>query len=292
MRANVTSSILACLLTLTGSLAMTGSEALAGAAVAQSAATPVRLIPHRAVYNLSLARSDGGSRGIDTARGRIAFDFGGDACEGYTLNYRQVTVMEGGDTGSRTLDVRTATFEAADGKSMRFKTDSSTDGSPTSNIDGEATRTDGASLSVRVRQPKRETLNLPGDPIFPTEHMKRLIVAAQGGENTLAIKLYDGSDDGRKVYDTLTLIGHKIEPGAGANLEESAKQDALAKSVRWPVTISYFNASSGDQTPAYTISFDLYDNGVSRALKLDYGDFALKGDLQKLEVQPYTSCQR
>ena len=36
--------------------------------------------------------------------------------------------MEGGETGSRTLDVRTATFEAANGRSMRFKTDSSAEG--------------------------------------------------------------------------------------------------------------------------------------------------------------------
>ena len=28
------------------------------------------------------------------------------------------------------------------------------------------------------------------------------------------------------------------------------------------------------------ISFELYENGVSRALKLDYGEFALKGDTQ------------
>jgi hypothetical protein len=280
MRAIVISSTFAFLLTV------------AGSAGAETANAPVRLVPHRAVYDLSLARSDGGSRGIDTARGRIAFDFGGDACDGYTLNYRQVTVMEGGDTGSRTLDVRTATFEAPDGRSMRFKTDSSADGNTTSRIDGEASRTDGASLAVRVRLPKRQVLNLPGDPIFPTEHMKRLIVAAQNGETKLALKVYDGSDDGQKVYDTLSLIGHRIEPGAGANVEDAAKQEALAKSVRWPVTISYFNASSADQTPAYTISFDLYDNGISRALKLDYGDFALKGDLQKLEVHPYTACQR
>src|SRR3954462_7188497 len=131
MRAIIASSSLACLLTVTGS------------ALTQAADEPVRLVPHRAVYDLGLLRSDGGSRGIDTARGRIAFDFGGDACDGYTLNYRQVTLMGGRDTRPRTPDVRTATCEAADGKTMRFKTDSSTDGTPTSSIDGEAARTDG-----------------------------------------------------------------------------------------------------------------------------------------------------
>ncbi len=51
--------------------------------------------------------------------------------------------------------------------------------------------------------------------------------------------------------------------------------------------------ANGDQTPAYTISFDLYENGVSRALKLDYGDFALRGELKSLDVSPATgACQR
>src|SRR3712207_5884759 len=95
----------------------------ASPAGAQSGANAIQLVPHRAVYDLSLLRS-GGSNGVESARGRIAFDFGGDACEGYTLKYRQVTVLDSNESGQRTLDVRTATFEAADGRSMRFKTDS------------------------------------------------------------------------------------------------------------------------------------------------------------------------
>ena len=58
------------------------------------------------------------------------------------------------------------------------------------------------------------------------------------------------------------------------------------------MTISYFTAGSGDQRPAYAISFELYENGISRALKLDYGDFALKGELQSLDILPATPCQR
>jgi hypothetical protein len=265
---------------------------LSSAAVAETAGGPVRLVPHRAVYDLSLLRSGGGSRSVENASGRIAFDFGGDACEGYTLKYRQVTVLESGETGSRTLDVRTATYEAGDGRSMRFKTDSRLESVSDESVDGDAdVRTDG-SIAIRLKRPKRETLTLPGQPIFPSEHMKRLIEAARAGQTTVAVKLYDGSDDGKKVYDTLALIGHRIEPGTVANVEEPARQEKMAQLPRWPVTISYFTAGSGDQMPAYTISFELYENGVSRALKLDYGDFALKGQLQSLELLPDTSCQR
>ena len=265
--------------------------ALAPAAASAPSTGSVRLVPHRAVYDLSLASAAGSSRSIDSASGRIAFDFGGDACDGYTLKYRQVTVLESGESGQRTLDVRTATFESADGKSIRFKTDSRLEGVSADNVDGDAEMRDDA-LAVRLKEPKRETITLQGRALFPSEHLKRLIEAGRAGQTTVSVKVYDGSDDGKRVYDTLALIGRRIDPGAGANLEPPAKHEALARLPRWPMTISYFKAGTGDQTPAYTISFELYENGISRALKLDYGDFALKGDLANLEVLPFSACDR
>jgi hypothetical protein len=267
------------------------SALLAGLAAAPAGAVgkAVQLAPHRAVYDLSLLRS-GGSGGLENARGRIAIEFGGDACEGYTTKFRQVTVLESSEAGSRTLDTRTVTYEAADGAALRFKTDSR-DGRADEAVDGEASVRDG-NLSIRLKQPKSETLQVRAQPVFPSAHMKRLIEAGQAGQSALAVQVFDGSDDGKKVYDTYAVIGRRIEPGAGTNLEKSATQDPVARLPRWPVTISYYKADAGDQTPTYTLSFELYENGISRALKLDYGDFALKGDLQSLEVSAASSCSR
>jgi hypothetical protein len=263
---------------------------LAASAPSSGAPDTISLTPHRAVYDLALAKG-GGSRNMEGARGRIAFEFTGDACEGYALNYRQVTVLDSSETGARTSDLRTTTFESGDGKSLRFKTDSQMEGTKRSNVDGEADLQPGR-LAIRLRQPKRETFSVPGDPLFPTAHMKRLIVAARAGETTLTVKMFDGSDDGRKVYDTLAVIGRRIEPGAGEGLEAASRQDGLMRLPRWPVTLSYFAPGDGERTPIYTIGFELYENGVSRALRLDYGDFALTGDLQNLELYRESACRR
>jgi hypothetical protein len=269
------------------------SIALSAPAAAETVKSPVHLVPHRAVYDLSLLRSEG-ARGLDSARGRIAMDFGGNACEGYTLSYRQVTVLEGGEVGSRTVDTRTATYEAGDGLSMRFKSTSTMHGLTKDGVDGDAKLTPDGTLDVRFKQPRNATFAAAGQPVFPTEHLKRLIEAGRNGQTTLSVRVYDGSDNGQKVYDTLGLIGKQIDPGAGADLEEPARQKSLANLARWPVTISYFTEGAGERTPVYTISFELYENGVSRGLKLDYGDFALKGDLQSLQIQTAAApaCQR
>ncbi|MCJ2140167.1 EipB family protein, partial [Methylobacterium sp. E-066] len=46
----------------------------------------------------------------------------------------------------------------------------------------------------------------------------------------------------------------------------------------------YYTPGVGERTPIYTLGFDLYENGVSGALKLDYGEFAILGDMTALDI--------
>ena len=106
--------------------------------------------------------------------------------------------------------------------------------------------------------------------------------------------VYDGSDNGEKIYDTLTVIGQPIAPDEHKPTDAAAGQAALAGLTRWPVTISYFDRAvaekAGEQTPVYAITFELYENGISRALMLDYGDFVLSGEMTSLEMKDAKPC--
>jgi hypothetical protein len=46
----------------------------------------------------------------------------------------------------------------------------------------------------------------------------------------------------------------------------------------------------GEQTPVYSISFELYENGISRALILDYTDFTITGEMTSLEMKKEKPC--
>src|SRR2546430_11234527 len=48
---------------------------------------------HQALYELSLVKSRG-SNAINSARGRILYNFSGSACEGYTSEFRQVSELD------------------------------------------------------------------------------------------------------------------------------------------------------------------------------------------------------
>jgi hypothetical protein len=126
--------------------------------------------------------------------------------------------------------------------------------------------------------------------------MRRIVVAAREGKTILEFPVYDGSETGEKLYNTLTVIGRPIAPGAKPPADAAAKTPALAKLTRWPVTISYFDKleegadRGGEQTPVYSIGFELYENGISRGLVLDYNDFTITGELSSLEMKKEKAC--
>jgi hypothetical protein len=99
-------------------------------------------------------------------------------------------------------------------------------------------------------------------------------------------RVYDGSDTGAKIYATMAVIGKEATKPS----EDATNAEALKDVRRWPVVVSYFNEASKDTAPEYTLSYDLYENGVSGSLKLDYGTFALRAQLRRLEILPASVC--
>ena len=112
----------------------------------------------------------------------------------------------------------------------------------------------------------------------------------------LELMVYDGSDNGEKVYNTLSVIGQPI-PGDRPSPRPipSTANDVMKSLTRWPVTVSYYDrdakAKDGEQTPVYAMSFELFENGVSRALVLDYNDFVISGALGKFDVKDSKPCK-
>lgn len=255
----------------------------------------VFLAPHRAIYDLKLLKAHG-SRGIDAVAGRILYDFSGNVCDGYTLDFRQVSDMESREGQSVVSDMRSLTWEDGKARSFRFNTTNKLDSHGVTEVGGHAER--GAkAVRVRLTKPARHGFSVSADAVFPTEHMRRIIEAARAGKTTLSFPVYDGSDTGLKVYDTLTIIGKEIPPGAQPPKDAAANVPAMAKLARWPVTISYFEQQSAakqqthEQTPTYVISFELYENGISRALLLQYSDFTLTGKLTALTLKKPKPCK-
>src|SRR6202171_5848328 len=281
----------------TRSLVVTIAAVAVGSGVAggsANAAASGPFLAHQALYELNLVKSRG-SNSINSARGRILYNFSGSACEGYTSEFRQVSELDSGEGKVTLSDLRSTSWEDGAGKSYRFKIDARMNDADSSPVDGVAERS-GDHITVKLTQPENKTFALDGATVFPTEQIQRIIAAARQGKSVLELMVYDGSDNGEKVYNTLSVIGQPI-PGDRtiAAPDPSPANDVMKSLTRWPVTVSYYDrdakAKDGEQTPVYAMSFELYENGVSRALVLDYNDFVISGALGKFDVKDSKPCK-
>ena len=258
-----------------------------GLAMAAPSFAAVPLAGHHAVYKLSLLRSTG-TKAPESVDGLLTYDFSGSACDGYAITLRQMTALQPQEGDSRVSEMKTASFEGGDAQDYRFKVDSKEQSTTQEQVDGNAHK-DGGGVAVALKQPKVDTVTLDRGVLFPTEHLRKVLDTAEAGGKVLSAQVFDGSDTGRKVFNTLSVIGaekHATPP------EQAARIDPLNTMRRWPVAISYFDAGKPDDPPEYVLSFDLYENGIAGTLKLDYGDFVLSGDLTELKLLPVSACSK
>lgn len=266
---------------------------LAGSAVPLAPAwAVVPLQPHRAVYDLSLDKASDRS-GITGITGRMVYEFNGSACEGYTVQFRFVTQISTNDI-SRLTDQQTTTFEDAQGKTFSFVTRSFVDQALDKEVKGTATR-DPNGLKVALDKPQKNSFEL-GATQFPTQHLVELIGKAEKGETFYETSLFDGSEDADKVMTTTVIVGKRLET-AKDDPERPALATLAADKV-WPVDIAYFDESKkdgGEDLPEYRISFKLHENGITRDLVMDYGDFSMTGKLVNLSLfdqAPQSNCNQ
>jgi EipB-like len=259
---------------------------------AAAASEAIVLSPHRAIYDFKLGKSTSGG-GISDMTGRMVYELTGSACDGYTQTMRFVTRATSQDGGNSVNDMRSTSFEEGGGKSLRFTFNQYRDDKLSETTTGDAKReTD--TIKVDLEKPKRTTLQLKPDVMFPIQHSIRLLEAAQRDETVLQADLYDGSDKGEKVYSTTAVIGRSKPRGHNAALAKVENSEKLDGMRSWPVALSYFEPGGGatDAVPSYELAFLFFENGVVRQLTLDYGDFALKGDLKSITFLEPSQCKR
>jgi hypothetical protein len=257
---------------------------------ALAAEPQVEFASHRAVYELKLAHSRGNSSTI-AARGRILYDFSGNSCDGYALLFRQVSELDNGEGKVTLSDLRSTSWEEGTANRLGFKSQNYLNENLLDTVDGEARRA-GEKVQVSLTKPEERKFEIEPTVAFPTDHMRRIIAAARQEKSILELPVYDGSEKGDKVFNTLSVIGRAIAPSERVPTDAAAGKVELAQMKRWPVTVSYFNRDAKtDQPPVYAIKFELYENGISRALVLDYNDFAISGELTSLDLRESKPCR-
>ena len=280
----------------TGSAVLSAILLAAGSAVPVAAQQPLPgigpLAPHRAVYEITLADSRGGS-GVSDLAGRMVYELTGSGCQGYTQNMRFVTRMTNQEGVTSVTDMRSSSWEDAVSKAFRFNSSQYKDTKLEESTDGDAARNStGAEVQVELSKPAKKAVRLKGDTFFPVQHSIALLAAARKGDQFFIADLYDGSEKGEKVYSTASFIGRPKVAGYNKSLPKAENGEKLDGLKSWPISISYYEEGSAasDAMPSYELAFVYFENGVSRRLFIDYGEFAVRGTLKRVEFLEPAKC--
>jgi hypothetical protein len=260
---------------------------LALASQAQASA----VAPHRAVYDLQLLRATQGAN-VGSVSGRMAYEVSGSECDGWTVSFRLVNRFDYKEGTPRLFDTQSSSWETGDGKEMTYSEKEFVDSKQEGEKRVSVVRAEKDSVGeVSITLPQQKKTSIPAETVFPMRHQLRLMEAAAKGETRDVSLVYDGSDE-EKTVRAISTIGQRVNAGEGKKDKDNAQAAPLQSLSSWPVTIGYYSAEEDNsETPLYQINFDMYENGVSSSLVMDYGSFALSGKLAHLELLKAEACQ-
>ncbi|KWT70532.1 hypothetical protein APY04_0976 [Hyphomicrobium sulfonivorans] len=275
-----------------GALGVAAMAAPLGDLQAQVAGSAVQFRPHRAVYDITFDHATPGS-GVADMVGRMVYEMAGSDCGEYAQSMRFVTRMTNQDGVSQVNDLRTNSFENVPSHVLRFSSSQFENEKQSEASQGTASAGgDGTFTEVKLTKPKKKTVKLPTSVYFPIQHSLALVEAARKGQTQFTANLFDGSDKGEKFYETSAVIGSKLAAGSQpvpVSLKNGGELNAIPS---WPIAIGYFEPgmSRQDILPTYELSFRFFENGVSSGLYIDYGDFAIRGELKELTFLDSAKC--
>ncbi|MEP1442812.1 MAG: DUF1849 family protein [Hyphomicrobiales bacterium] len=250
-------------------------------------AVSAEMAPHRAVYEITFSHSRPESQ-IVGGIGKWVLEVKGASCTGYNVGYRFVSKLQTQGGAEITLDTRGKYFESGDASAFDFANSIYQNNQLRDAVKGMAMRKDGA-INVRLTKPEATTVEIEKEALFPVQHFGKLVEDAKAGKKLVNNVVYEGIEGAKTSLLTSSIILPEKPVEEGEGLVYQMLEDQKLR--RWPVTISYFKPEKkGDGEPEWQNSFLLYENGVSRDFTFDYGDFALKGKMETLELLSKEEC--
>lgn len=255
------------------------------AVVAPAAQAAASFAPHRAVYDLTLDRSRGGSSGIHRAGGKMEFEWS-DVCDAWIISQRARIRLTAGDGQVIEFGWSFNAFEQKDGRNYRFSIRRFGSYQETELLRGEAWLDEpGERGRARFIEPEPREVELPRGTLFPTAHSLALMEAAERGEIALWRTVFDGSSE-NGLFDVNVTVSHALPAEAAVAFDSPLTRGQPS----WRLQIAFFDSDATGSEPEHEQAMRLFKNGVADEMYLDYGDFALRATLEALSEIPPLPC--
>lgn len=234
------------------------------------------LIPHRAVYELSL--KSGGHGEISDVAGTIDYELQ-DTCDGWAVSYRMDMVFVYQAGTAMEFGMTVASWESKDGRRYRFFVKRLEGDQVSEEFRGEAELDESGAGRADYSLPEEKTVLLPPGTLFPTAHSLRVLDIVAHGERFFWSTFFDGSD-AEGVYGVNTVVADRKDSDAAIG----KAWPLLAGTAYSSVQLAFFRSGEESELPESEQRLQIFDNGITSELILDYGNFDALGKLKELKL--------
>ncbi len=258
-------------------------HAVAGAVLALIVSAPpatAELVPHRAIYSLSLGDTDKPGQFLDvggTVRTTLE-----KTCDAW-ITVEHVNMQVTTQTGGRFEQNLTYTgWESHDGKRYRFAARTISNGED-KKFRGAA-RLDAQNAGEAVyTKPNKLTMKLPPGTQFYWGLTAWLIKQAEAGASRAEAVVFDGTDeDGpqRAIAFIIPFSKKKAKHSLGPLLDRPG----------WTMRIAFYPIDGLSAVPDYEVQAVVLDNGVTPNMELVFTSFTAIQTLEKIEALDPPKC--
>lgn len=246
-------------------------------------ALAVELRPHQATYRMSLAPGSS-TMDIASAEGVMVYRASRE-CAGWAVENHTV-IRYGHADGNSVEDKWTfLSWEGDDGLSYRFRVLHEAN-RQIDRIEGTASLDAARGPGVaNFTVPAGLEVALPAGTVFPTEHLRQLLQAAQAGEKMFTRVVFDGTTEDNPYL--VNVIIAPLRDRTTPPLAEAAGAPAAAAYWTQGAFFPYWGAA---ELPEFEMSIELRDDGIAELMDQRFDDIALRGKLMSVEILHAPDC--
>ena len=244
------------------------------------------LVAHKAFYSIKLGAVSEGSEFVG-AKGNVSQSIE-RTCNGWTMSQTLRMSLTTSDGGEVIQNLRFTGWESNDARRYHFFA--------SNNVDGVRDDSRGFALkgmengvgNASYRIPKNLKVSLPENTFFPIGHLRWLIERALAGEQLVSGTLFDGTRP--SAQRVTAFIGKKKQYGQHITEDQGMLLGPLSQRPGWNIRMGFYELDSQDSVPSYELEILQLDNGITPTLILDYQDFTLLLNQERLNELPPPDC--
>ena len=240
------------------------------------------MVPHRAVYSLTMGKSGPSGRFVNVGGAvKVVLE---KTCDAW-IAAEQINMHIDTQVGGRLLqDLKYTGWESFDGKQYRF--------AARSRINNESKKFMGNAQSdpkqpgeAVYSKPKKLKMELPPGTRFYFGLTSWLIERARSGASRAETVVFDGTDEEGPQRAVAFII-----PLDNKGVIAKNEMGPLLDRPGWTMRIAFYPIDSRGAAPDYEVQAVILDNGVTPKMELVFTDFTAIQKLEKIEALELPKC--